>query len=255
MANKHPVSVDKDKCIGCGLCASDCVGSIIKIVDGKANVKDNGCIACGHCEAICPVNAIVLDGFEEESVEYNEQTRLNPETLLQAIKTRRTIRNFTDQKVDQEIIDKIIEAGRLAPTGVNAQNTSFIILGSKQRELEDIALGAFRKLIKIGKVFVPFLKGFNLDDNFFFKKAPLVILVCGDSVNGGLAAENMAFMVEAYGLGVLFSGFFTTVANKIGKIKKILGNDKKVVTTLVIGYPGVKYHRTVKREPAKVKTL
>mgnify|MGYP003347306846 CR=1 FL=1 len=68
------------------------------------------------------------------------------------------------------------------------------------------------------------------------------------------AAQNMAFMAEANGLGVLFSGFFTVCVNMSSKIRKVMGIPKKpkAVTTLVIGYPAVKYHRTSKRNPAKV---
>lgn len=64
----------------------------------------------------------------------------------------------------------------------------------------------------------------------------------------------MAFMAEANGLGVLFSGFFTVCYNISGKIKKITGSKKapKAVTTLVLGYPKVKYHRTAHRKPAVI---
>ena len=52
------VSIDKEKCIGCGICAQICE-EVFEISEGKARVKsqkDNGCIK----EAIksCPVNAI-----------------------------------------------------------------------------------------------------------------------------------------------------------------------------------------------------
>lgn len=67
----------------------------------------------------------------------------------------------------------------------------------------------------------------------------------------------MAFMAEAYGLGVLFSGFFTTCVNMNSKIRKIMGVPKKpkAVTTLVIGYPAVKYHRTPHRKPLNMKRV
>lgn len=65
----------------------------------------------------------------------------------------------------------------------------------------------------------------------------------------------MAFMAEACGLGVLFSGFFTTCVNMSPKLRKIMGVRKspKAVTTLVIGYPAVKYHRTPHRKPLNLK--
>ena len=67
----------------------------------------------------------------------------------------------------------------------------------------------------------------------------------------------IAFMAEANGLGVLFSGFFTTCVNRSRKLRKVMGIDKKTkaVTTLVIGYPAVKYHRTAHRKTLKMKRL
>lgn len=64
-------------------------------------------------------------------------------------------------------------------------------------------------------------------------------------------------MAESYDLGVLFSGLFTIVANRSGKIKKELKLERKekVINTLVIGYPKVKYLRTTNKEDAKVLKL
>lgn len=251
----NAIIIDKEKCIGCGLCKNDCVGMAIEIINDKAVVSEASCIKCGHCEAICPRNAITLSGFDDKVEEFEQQTRLDPEQLLNAIKSRRTIRQFTNQEIPEEILDLIIESGRLAPTGTNSQGTSYLILKDKKAECEAIAVKMFRSLINAGKKFVPLLKKMTIDDNFFFKKAPLVIVILGkDKVSSSLAAQNMAFMAEANGLGVLFSGFFTLCHNINKKIRKLAGSVKypKAVTTLVIGYPNVKYYRTVHRKTATI---
>lgn len=252
---KYNVIINKEKCVGCGLCAKDCVAGNITVKDGKA-VLGGGCIFCGHCEAICPQGAVTLTGFEDSVVEM-QQVRLDPETLMDAIRTRRTIRIFQERSVPENVLEDILEAGRLAPTGGNAQNTGYVILESRQAELEGMAVKLFRGVVNTAKPVIPFLRNMEFDDHFFFKKAPLVILITGDKVNASLAAENMAFMAEAHGLGVLYSGFFTMCANRHPKIRSVLGlkRGEKAVTTLVLGYPGVRYQRTVHRKPAKVRRL
>lgn len=256
MEKKHQVIIDTEKCIGCGLCKKDCVGFDIDIVDGKAKACGRSCIMCGHCEAVCPKGAIKITGFEDEITEFEEQVRLDPKVLMDAIRTRRTIRQFTDEVVPKDVLDMIFEAGRMAPTGANSQGTSYVLLEEKKDACEAVAVGMFGKLVGMGKKFIPQLASMEIGPTFFFKKAPVVIVIFGkDAVSASLAAENMTFMAEANGLGVLFSGFFTTCVNMSGKIRKIMGVGRKpkAVTTLVIGYPAVKYHRTPHRKPLNMK--
>lgn len=57
-------SVDKDKCVGCGLCEKQCPISVIKIVEGTPSWTQKKCTLCLGCVHRCPKNAI----------DYNHQT-------------------------------------------------------------------------------------------------------------------------------------------------------------------------------------
>ena len=183
---------------------------------------------------------------------------LDSDTLLSAMRSRRTIRHFTTQAVEEEKIRKILEAGRYCPTGGNSQNVAYTILGSKQQEAEAICVDLFRKGQKLGAPLVKFLRRVNISDNFFFKGASLVIVVSGRAdVNAALASSYMEIMAESLGLGVLYSGFFRACAGISGKLRKLLELPKghKVVTCKVIGYPAVKYQRIAPRKALQIKTL
>lgn len=60
------ITIDKNKCTGCGLCISACHMGVIGLVDGKAEVlKENVCDGLGRCLPICPTAAITLEDVKE----------------------------------------------------------------------------------------------------------------------------------------------------------------------------------------------
>ena len=160
--------------------------------------------------------------------------------------------------MEPELIAQIIEAGRLTPTGGNAQNVSFIVLNDRLESAEKLAVGLFRRLLPLMKLVNPLARRMSIDDHFFFKKAPAAIVIVAPSqVDGALAAANMELMAEACGLGVLYSGFFSMAANWSRPLRRLLGLKRKerAVTTLVLGYSGVNYRRTAQKEKAGVRTI
>ena len=258
MKYQHKIEVNKDLCIGCELCKNDCPVNNIIIENKKSVIKNQDCLMCGHCVAICPKEAITLTGFDEPPIELTNKPILDQDELLMAIKSRRTIRKFKNKEVPSEIIQQIIEAGRFTPSAKNSQDVSYIVLDENKSKYEEIAVKFFRRIKPIVSLFMKSAKEVTIDDNFFFKGAPVAIMVLTkDKISGSLAASNMALMAESYGLGVLYSGFFTTVVNNSRKLRKSLNlkHNDYVVTTLVLGYPDVRYRRTAQKERANVRFL
>lgn len=254
----NKITIDKEKCVGCGLCVKDCPGFAIQIKNSKAE-PDGFCIECGHCYAICPCEAVDMVNYDTSDKQaVTPMTDIDSDTLLAAMKGRRTVRHFKQDAVEQEKIDKILEAGRYCPTGGNSQHICYTILGSKQDEIEKDCVKIFRTGVNVGSKLTNMLKNMKIDDNFFFKKAPLVIVVSGkDDVNASLASSYMEIMAESLGLGVLYSGFFVMCTKINPKIKKALKLPKgyKPVTCMIMGYPDVEYKRIVPRKDIQLTQL
>ncbi len=252
------ITIDVSACIGCGQCVKDCVASALYLENGKAKLRE-GCIECGHCFAVCPVGAVDMPGYDKTGCDnVTPFTAVNSDTLLQAIKSRRTVRQFKNVPVEPEKLNKILEAGRYAPTGANSQNVAFTVLADRKNEIEQKCLRLFRAGVKLGKPFVKMLRNADINDTFFFKGAPLVIVVSGrDSVNASLASAYMELTAGSLGLGVLYSGFFCACAKLDPAIKAALRLPKghKAVTCMIIGYPNVEYRRIPPRRPPRVNVL
>lgn len=254
----HRIKIDINKCIGCGLCSKVCVAHNIKLKNKKANILLDKCLMCGQCTAACPKKAVLITGYKTQQIEKKGEIRLNPDEVLNVIRFRRTIRQFKGKEIPKSVIEQILEAGRLTHTAKNKQDVSFIILDKEKDNIEQIAVKLFKKIKPLVNLFSSMARNVKINNHFFFFNAPIIIVILADEkINGILAAQNMEFMAETYGLGVLFSGFFTLVANISFKIKKALKipKGKKVAATLVLGYPAIKFLRSVHREKLSVKYM
>lgn len=255
---KHEVKIDTGKCVGCGLCEKICVAHNIELKNKKAETLSRDCIMCGQCSAICPNEAITITGYAQEQIEKTKEERLNPEAVLDVIRFRRSIRHFQDKEIPNEVVNQVLEAGRLTHTGKNMQDVSFVVLDKEKDGIEKMAVSVFRKLKPFAGLFSPVARRNKIGEHFFFFKAPIVIVILAkDKTNGILAAQNMEFVAEANGLGVLYSGYFTMAANASHKIRKAikLPKRKRAAMTLVLGYPGVKFLRSVQREKLDVRYM
>ena len=71
MMKRQIITIDQDKCNGCGACAAACHESAIGMVDGKATLlRDDYCDGLGNCLPACPTGAITF--IEREAAAYDE---------------------------------------------------------------------------------------------------------------------------------------------------------------------------------------
>ena len=271
-------NVNKEKCIGCSQCIKDCPVSTISLVDNKAEINNERCFKCGHCIAICPVEAVSTDDYNMEEVIHYEKESFSVEAdnLLNFINFRRSVRRFKDKEVEKEKIEKIIEAGRFTQTSTNSQDVSYIVVSEKLDELRDLVYESLKikgeailanltpetaYLERYARMWVYSYEMYKQDpiknDKIFFN-APVAIFVASpNNVNAGLASSNMELITNALGLGTFFSGFSIVAAKDNKPILDLLGinSSDELLSCLVIGYPDVKYKRTVPRKDAVINWI
>ncbi|PKN18081.1 MAG: reductase [Deltaproteobacteria bacterium HGW-Deltaproteobacteria-6] len=274
------VKVNLEKCIGCGTCKADCTAANIALKDGKA-VHGKFCLECGHCLAVCPQHAVALVGNYDPSeiIEYDpKQFEITPERLLNFVKFRRSIRQYTGEPVSDADIAKILEMGRYTQTGANMQLLRYIVLTKDTlREITPIALTALAELdvksvdkkamrvphqyLDFQSIWVNWHQVYQKNQrDLLFHGAPNALLIVSrkcNEVDGCLNAGHLELMINALGLGACLMGFGTFAFDVSPELKQRVGirEDESVIFMMVFGHPKVKYLRTVNRKKVKYEKI
>lgn len=146
-----------------------------------------------------------------------------------AIKQRRSIRRYTDRMPKEEDIQKILEAGIWAPSGLNNQPWKFKIL--KEKNLKD-GLANFTKyggVIKDAPVAICVF----LDNNATYNREKDIMAI-------GACIQNM--LLQAYGLG-LGSCWLGEILNRKEEVERYLkiDSDYELMAVVTLGYSDEEY--------------
>lgn len=118
---------------------------------------------------------------------------------LADIRSRRSVKKYTNQPVPMELVEAVVEAGMYAPSGMNRQ--SAIILAVTNRELRD-RLSRMNLDIVLGRQ-LQTTSGHS--DPFYGAPVVLVVLARKDSAtrvyDGSIVMENMLIAAHSLGLG------------------------------------------------------
>lgn len=257
------IEFDKEKCIRCGACVKDCLTySIEQNEEGFAQTALGGeerCIACQHCFAICPTGAITFNQKDPQTA--SKPNFGNPEEILNLIKSRRSIRQYTDEEVSNEVLDKLKEMLPYIPTGCNYNSLHFSFIESKvvMDEIREYTRKKLLKLLsnkftqKIAGKFAKYQEAFSNGEDIIYRNAPHMIVVsssikapCSD-VDPIIALSYIELYAQSLGLGTCWCGFAQACFKILPKLSAIVDipEDYKPVYVMLLGKPAVKYQRTI----------
>jgi nitroreductase len=255
----------------------DCSRHAIGMEGGKPVIINDTCNLCGHCIAVCPTGAVEIDDYDmNEVIGYDANSfKIEPSTLLNFIKFRRSVRQFTDERVAQKYLNEILESGRFTQTATNLQDVTYTVITQNIEILKQTCLETLHHMGKqilsegsektslmekeYARYFIELYKAYKTDskNDGLFYNAPAVIMVKSNvnwSINGALASSNMELMANALGLGTFHCGLLIKAAEQNEMIGQLAGvkNGEQLVACMPVGHPAVKYFRTVPRQKPSV---
>lgn len=89
---------------------------------------ESRCLQCQHCLAICPTGALSFNGRNPENSE-----SVNYDDLLTLIKSRRSVRQYKDEEIPEDTMNKLKEMLPYIPTGCNSHALHFSIVEKNQQ--------------------------------------------------------------------------------------------------------------------------
>lgn len=146
--------------------------------------------------------------------------------LTKVIEKRYSVRRYKEKEIEQEKLERVLGAGRLAPSASNRQEWRFVVVRDQETR-QRLARAA--------------------NNQRFVSEAPVVIAACGVDSNRIMTCGHPAYLIDVAiavdhitlkaveeGLGTCWIGAFDEE-----ETKKILGipKDVRVVTLLPLGYP------------------
>ncbi|MCG8571038.1 MAG: nitroreductase family protein [Spirochaetes bacterium] len=161
--------------------------------------------------------------------------------MIEAIKSRRSIRKYKNTSLDDKIILELLESARLAPSGSNTQPWHFIIIKDQTTKARIVEAAHNQKWMLTAPVFIACVADIRvrITDNrslCLTDQSPEEELkkIIRDS---SIAIEHIVLEAESRGLGTCWMAWFTQQ-----EIRPILSipDDKYVTAILTLGYPDEK---------------
>jgi nitroreductase len=183
--------------------------------------------------------------------------------LMDVIRNRRAVRDFTDAGIDRATIEHLIGAAILAPSAMNLQPWAFAVLLGRER-IESYAKRAKEWLLaSLSQTsYDPSIRHMLEDPQFaLFHHAPALVIVLAKSSGTQaaedccLAAENLMLAARNEGLGSCWIGFARPWLDLAAtKTELKLPEHYHVVAPIILGHPKV-WPDSHGRKPAEIHWL
>ncbi len=160
--------------------------------------------------------------------------------MLETIRKRYSCRAYQDRLIEQEKLDQIFVAARLAPSAKNIQDWRFVLVTNKETKAK-IAEAASNQM--------------------FLKDAGVIIIACSNSdyvmrcgqpigpIDVAIALEHICLQATELGLATCWVGSFYPE-----KVRSILGipNDITIIELMAVGWPADKARRPIREPVGKI---
>ena len=259
------LGIDYEKCNNCKICLNACMRCFrLDSEQDKIIFEKNLCDSCGRCVCRCPADAILYENIGElmtfEGVQ--DPSKLIPyEAMHNFLSSKRSIRGFKNKKIPRNVMEKVLNSMKYAPTAANIRELRCTIISDddKIKELSNAVMDAIIASNNAGYS-ENLKKAKELGIDSIFYKAPHVMIIHSDNpsdtMNSTIGLTYAMVSAQSLGLGSCWIGLAHGVLTSNKEIREeIAGIRGNVWGVIIIGYPTQKYYRVPPRPDIKTKGL
>jgi nitroreductase/NAD-dependent dihydropyrimidine dehydrogenase PreA subunit len=276
------IEINYEICTKCGLCSKVCGSKRIEIGEDKYPYKiiSAGCNDCGHCVAVCPENAVLNKRMDIKDFVEMVDPGISIEQFTHLVRNRRSIRNYKKEPLTKEHIDKLLGAVNFIPTGSNKQSLKYKFITDREL-LVKISAAMASRIRRVSKLIntVPvkyiiqdksrrsmsrLIELYDGGNDTFLRGAPCLLIIYTDEKyfkisqwDAGIASNTIDLAAQTLGVATFMNGYFLVLAERYKSIKRLIQIPGKssILAAMNLGYPDVKYRKTVYRRPLDVKII
>jgi ferredoxin len=279
--------INRNLCKNCKLCIEVCPCNIIELNAQNETYfipdRESICLKCGQCMAVCKTKAISVKGlsYDHDFIDL-PQNNVDYDNFIGFLANRRSVRNFKDKALPENILQGVVDSISYAPFGAAPDKMCITVINNRRKiesalpHIENF-LDNIVKWIEnpIASFMIKRKNGieqFNTIKNHLYpisklenyklefgdritRDAPaLIIFHAKESAeahthNSLIYATYTSLAAHAHGLGATMNGIIPAAINRVKEVRDIfeIPKDNEAVMSLMIGYPKIKYRRAIKR--------
>ncbi len=265
--------IDRQTCSRDGICAEVCPLKLIGLQEdgypAPIAEAEELCMGCGHCVAVCPSGSLRHRDIPVEQCP-PVQTDLLPsaEQCEHFLRNRRSIRAYREKPVPREVLARLIEVARYAPTGRNSQGARWLVLDDREelRRLAGIVADWMRWMLANMRDVAPPLgmeraiAGWEAGYDIFLRDAPALIIAHAEKDDRlapstcTIALTYLELAATSMDLGCCWAGYLNAAATTFPPMAEALSLPRghQCFGAMMVGYPKYRYHRLPPRNPPSI---